>query len=402
MEKQRDKILVTTSSFPLSEKSNIGGGLFVYNLCERLTQNYDIYVLAPLIKDSKKETRFNNIFVNRYKIFGGKKLIRSSGIAATLSQNKLYFIFVPFFIISQLFAIRKYINKYKIGTIHAHWLIPQGIVAVLYKRIFNQKIKIICTSHGSDLNMNFGWIGRQLLKYTFNNIDSLTVVSQSLKDKAISQGYKKQVEIIPMGVDTCKFNRLETDEIRKKHNISGNVLLFVGNFIEVKGIEYLIRAIPTVFKSNPNTTLLLVGDGILKATFKKIAVDLNISDKVIFTGFIPNNELPHYFSTADILIMPSLNEGLGLVWVEAMACETLVIASNIDVFKAHIKDNINGFIVPVKNSKALAEKITEVLENKYKLDAVCKNARKYAIDHFEWEIVKKEYVALINTLIKFY
>jgi len=400
----KKKILVTTSSFPRFETDIAGGGSFVYDISKLIADDFDVYVLVPQGKDSDKESHIGGVTIIRYPyyLFKRNNLINENGLADSLSQNKLYYLFVPYFLFSQLFAIIKCVKKYNIEIIHAHWLIPQGIVACLYKKIFNRKVSILCTSHGSDLNKDFGFIGKLFLKFTFKNIDSLTVVSQSLKDKVISRGYKKAIDVMPMGIDTRKFKYIEIDKIRGKHNISGNVLLFVGNFIEVKGIEYLIRAIPAVLKSNPNTSLLLVGDGILKATIKKIAVDLNISDKVIFTGFIPNNELPHYFSTADILIMPSLNEGLGLVWVEAMACETLVIASDIDVFKAHIKDNINGFIVPVKNSEALAEKITEVLNNIEMLKSIRENARRYALEHFDWEIVKKEYVALINTLIKVY
>jgi glycosyltransferase involved in cell wall biosynthesis len=332
----------------------------------------------------------------RYFIFRRNSLLNVSGIAQTLSQNKFNFIFVPFFLISQLFAIKKNIKKFQIDTIHAHWLIPQGFAACLYKKIFNKKVKIICTSHGSDLNMNFGCIGKKLLKFTLKNIDSLTVVSEELKEKAVSIGYKNNIEVIPMGIDTAKFKHVETNEIRKRYNLSGKILLFVGLFNEVKGIEYLIRALPFVIKKQPAITLILVGDGMLNVKLKKIAEELGVTNNVIYTGLIPNNEMPLYFSTADLVISPSLSEGCPVVMMEAMACSSLIICSDIDAFQKHIKNDENGFIVQVKNSKAIAEKIIELLENPNELNNVRVNARKYALENFDWNIVTKKYDSILN------
>jgi len=393
---QKEKILVLTSSFPINENSNIGGGVFVYNLCERLSEEYEIHVLTPRIIDSEKESRFNAISIKRYSFLGSKNLIGMSGIAATLSKKKPAYIFVPFFLISQLLSLKKYIRENNISIIHAHWLIPQGIVAVFYKRIFNKEIKIICTSHGSDLNMNFGWIGKQILKSILQHTDSLTVVSQNLREKAIALGYKKKIEIIPMGIDTKRFNYINENGIKKKYRIKGDLILFVGNLIEVKGVEYLLRAIPEILLSKPNTTLLFVGDGILKERLNAISGELNIKNNIVFTGSISNNEMPNYFSAADIVVMPSLNEGLGLVWVEAMACKTLVIASDIDVFKHHIKHYENGFLVPVKNSQAIADMVLEVFNNLNKMDEIRENARKYVVSNFDWEIVTSKFVNILS------
>ena len=398
---KKKKILVTSSSFPRFENDIKGGGLFVFELCNKISNNIEVSVLAPLIKDSSKFSKIKNINIIRYPyyFFWRNNLINeNSGIAGALSKNKLYFIYVPVFLIKQLFAIKKNIKKNKIEIIHAHWLIPQGIVACFYKKYFNKKIKVVCTSHGSDLNMSFGFIGKMLLKFILKNTDALTVVSQELKEKAIALGYKKNIEVIPMGINVNKFKHIETNEIKEKYKLSANVLLFVGKYIEVKGIEYLIRALPKVLQTKPNTTLMLVGDGMLKEDLKKIASDLNISDKIIFTGFIANDELPKYFLSADIVVIPSLSEGCPVVMEEAMACSSIVVTSDIEAFQSHIKNDINGYMVPVKNSDALAEKIIEVLENKNELNSIRENARKYALENFDWEIVKDRYLKLLSEI----
>ena len=136
----------------------------------------------------------------------------------------------------------------------------------------------------------------------------------------------------------------------------------------------------------------------LKEDLKKIASDLNISDKIIFTGFIANDELPKYFLSADIVVIPSLSEGCPVVMEEAMACSSIVVTSDIEAFQSHIKNDINGYMVPVKNSDALAEKIIEVLENKNELNSIRENARKYALENFDWEIVKDRYLKLLSEI----
>jgi glycosyltransferase involved in cell wall biosynthesis len=397
MKKQKKRILVTASCFPRWENDIAGGGSFVYDISKLIADEFDVYVLVPQGKDSDKESHFGGVTIIRYPYFLFKRnnLINENGLADTLSQNKLYYLFVPYFLVSQLIAIIKCVKKYNIETIHAHWLIPQGIVACVYKKIFNRKVSILCTSHGSDLNKDFGFIGKLFLKFTFKNIDSLTVVSQNLKDKVIAQGYSMAIEVIPMGIDTKIFIAEESKKTRDVYNLKGRILLFIGNYVEVKGIEYLLRALPAILTIYPDITLLLVGDGILKPKFIKIAEELDIIDRIIFTGFIANEELPNYYSSADIVIMPSLSEGCPVVMAEAFACSSIVISSDIPAFQSHITDGITGFKVPVKNSKAIAEKVIEVLNENESLQAIRENARKYAIDHFDWEIVRENYIKLL-------
>jgi hypothetical protein len=98
----KEKILVTTSSFPRWEEDIEGGGLFVYNICKRIFDEFDIYVLAPLINNSEKYSVHGNIHVIRYRyfIFKRSNLINASGIAEILAQNKLYYISPHFFKLS--------------------------------------------------------------------------------------------------------------------------------------------------------------------------------------------------------------------------------------------------------------------------------------------------------------
>jgi glycosyltransferase involved in cell wall biosynthesis len=247
-----------------------------------------------------------------------------------LRANKLNFLQIPFFLFFQLLALRRIIKIEKINIIHAHWIIPQGLVAVVYKRLFHPKIKIICTSHGSDILGLKSLLTLPLKKYTLKNIDKLTVVSNLLKTEVSKMGVRPPIDILPMGVDLGRFGPDHRSvEIKRKYHIEGSFLIFVGRLSEEKGVKYLIEAMVAVVKEFPDTKLLIIGSGVLETELRNLSNNLNLSKNVIFTGYMQNASLPSYYATADILIGPSLREGFGLVFAEAMACGCPVIASDL-------------------------------------------------------------------------
>ncbi|HXH18430.1 MAG TPA: glycosyltransferase [Chitinophagales bacterium] len=397
----KPKLLVTTTSFPRWQHDTVGGGTFFIELLQPLSKQAEIHVLAPHFKGAPPYAEIEQIKVHRYKFFpfNAFELINQSGLAETLSRHKWKLLLVPFLLFFQLLNIHRLVKRHGISLIHAHWTIPQGIVAAFYKKFFNRSIKLLVTSHGSDLNMSFGSLGKNLNRFVLRNADALTVVSNALKEKAEKLGCAKAINVIPMGVNTDLFRHTEASRaLREKLGIRKWMLLFVGYFYEVKGIEYLLRAMPQIVKQQPETTLVLAGDGILRKKLTALANELGISSQVRFVGLVAPSLLPAYYSAADIVLMPSLEEGFGLVWAEAMSCASLVIASDINVFKTHILDGETGFLVKAKDEMAIAGKVVEVLGSIDKWHHVRNHARNYVQANFSWNIIASKYSAIISQL----
>lgn len=396
-----NKILVLTSTFPRYKGDT--SPPFVYELSKRLTKNNKIFVLAPFSPKSKMSETVDKMKIYRFRYwFDTESLITNGAMLPNLSRNKFYLFQVPFFVISQFINLVKIGNKEKINTIHAHWILPQGLVAVIYKKIFNKNIKIIITSHGGDI---FGLQKFNFLKrWIINNSSGVTVVSNAIKDKLIQLKIKNDnVKVIPMGVDLSKFNpKNYSDQIKRKYKIKGPFLLFVGRLTEKKGVQYLIKAMPLIIKKYPRTKLLIVGGGEMQDKLIKLTKKLEMEKYIIFTGPKPNDHLPKYYATADIFIGPSIRaknndtEGFGLVFVESIGSGCLTVASELPSIKDIIKKNKTGFFVKEKDSLSISNTVIKLIEKKNNLKKFRYDARNYMVNNFDWEIISKKYEKVLT------
>jgi len=402
----KNKLYITTSTFPRFKNDTIPN--FVFKLARDLAQSFDLTVFAPYSKGSKSNENMEGVTVNRYKYlpFNLGTLTSGGGILPNLKKSKLYFLQVPFFLLGQFWFLIKKINRSDNNVIFAHWIIPQGIIAVLYKKLINNKVKILVTSHGGDIFSFDNYFGNLLKKFVLNNVDAITVVSNAIKNKVMELGYKKEIFVFPMGIDTTMFSPEKYDSsIKEKYNIDSHFLLFVGRIVEKKGLIYLLKAMPAILSEFPKTKLLVIGDGPEKENLESLSKQLNIQNNVLFLGAIQHNLLPSYFATADIFIGPSIiaksgdREGFGLVFAEAMSSGTIVIATNLKA----VQDIVNkdtGFIVEQKNPTAISDSVIKLLKNKNKLDKMKLNARNHIVKNYDSKIVKNNYEKVIKRLFK--
>lgn len=387
----KPKVLVLTSSFD-----------FVYELATKLTNEYEIFFLAPAQRGSLSFEISDDIKIYRHKQFfiNNIDLAYGNGIYENLNKNKLKYLMLPFYFFFQILMLKKIIKQEKIKVVHAHWILPNALIAVLCKKIFRSDFKILATIHGSDFWGFNNKTGNLLKKYALKNIDSLTVVSNAIKKSLIENGYKKEVYVYPMGLDTTLFSPTKRDQkLREDLKMKGLFLLFVGRIVEQKGIRLLIQSMPTVIKEFPDAKLVVIGDGNLRNGMEELTRELKIAENVIFTGSLSHAELPRYFASADLFIMPSFSEGFGLVIIEAMSCKTIAVTTNLEVVHDIISDNKTGFFFEKISKQAIAEKITYILQNKKNFENIREKGRQSVIEKFDWDIVRNNYSGLINKLI---
>ena len=157
-------------------------------------------------------------------------------------------------------------------------------------------------------------------------------------------------------------------------------------------------------KRFPETILLIAGDGPEKNKIKKQISELDINKNVIFAGKISNKDLPPYYATADVFVGPSIitkkgdTEGLGVVFLEALASGTCVIGSNVGGIPDIIKNNKTGLLVKEKNSKELGEAIIKVLSDAKLRFKLAKQGHNYVKDRFSWKNVSKKFNGIIREI----
>lgn len=401
MNEPKAKILITTSTYP--RWKNDTSPPFVHELCQSLKDSgFHVYVLAPHTKGAKTFEKIDEITIYRYKYFPEKHqtLAYEGGILSKLKTKKIrYFAQIPFFFLCQLWSLKRIIKNEEINIIHAQWLIPQGLVATIYKKLFNRKIKVLCTSHGSDILGLRSKLSIRIKKFILNNTDYVTCVSKHLDTEIHKICSNVNSRVVPMGVDINLFSSDKYDpNFRLNCDNADPILVCVGRLSEEKGVVYLIQAIPEVLKTYPKATLLIIGEGPLKKHLEMLTKELSISNNVKFLGSLSKQEIAKYYASSDILISPSLYEGFGLVLAEALASQCFVISSELSAISEIIIDNHTGFVVPRANSKAISQKIQYILNNKDSLQQIKITGRDHVTSLFDWKIIGQKYKDIILAL----
>jgi len=216
----------------------------------------------------------------------------------------------------------------------------------------------------------------------------------------------EKVHISTMGIDFSVYRRIDKNRARDDLGLDSDkkYVLCVGAMVPRKGLDYLIRSIPTISEKLPNTELLLVGEGYCKKQLQLLAQKLHIQDKIHFIPAvdseprIPDEKLPLYYNAADVFVLPSLIEGLGVVGIEAMACETPFIGTNVEGIPSLVEQFEAGLLIPPRDSNAIASAVIKVLED----GATFSSNRERAKNYFDWHNVAKKNIDVYDVLFDRY
>jgi glycosyltransferase involved in cell wall biosynthesis len=398
-------VLVLTSTFPRWRGDK--DPPFVHELCQRLGPDFRIQVLAPHAPGARLREELDGIDVCRFRYFreAGEVLAYGSeqtggGILANLKRQPWCYGLVPLFFFAEVLSVARLLRRARFNLIHAHWLIPQGLAAILASRLVGSFVPILCTSHGADLFALRGALWERLKRFVIAACSGLTVVSRTMRERLLQLGHQSTpVRVIPMGVD------LEERFIPSPNPRREKSLLFVGRLVEKKGLEYLIRALPRILEKHSEVTLTIVGNGPEQTPAKKLCESLGILPQVSFLGAIPNAEMPARYQASQVVVFPSVvardgdQEGFGLVMVEALGCECAVVATDLPAIRDIIVDGKTGLIVPEKDPEALADKILMLLENPGLRSALGRDGRSFVWERYDWRNIGAQYRTLFEEMM---
>ncbi|MDQ1276712.1 MAG: hypothetical protein QG610_2290, partial [Euryarchaeota archaeon] len=247
-------------------------------------------------------------------------------------------------------------------------------------------------------NVNFGGCSR-LIAVTNGVKKGLMDIYSIPESKIVVINNGANVELfIPMNKDKVKHD-LKLDS-------SLQYICFVGNLIPWQGVEYLIRAAPLILKEYSRARFLVVGDGVMKKEWMRLADDLSLSDNFIFTGRVPYETVPMYINASDICVAPFIKErnskiGLSaLKTYEYLACEKPLVASGIPGVEDLIELSGSGISVTPEDPEELASAIMKLLPDESARNLMGNLGRRYIIENHSWNSVAKEVLAVCNDAIK--
>jgi glycosyltransferase involved in cell wall biosynthesis len=306
---------------------------------------------------------------------------------------------------------------YGFDIIHLHYPFFGGaeVIWLCAQRLKRKKAKII-------LHYHMDTVGQGLLKFIFKfhnqfilprivrKVDKIIFTSLDYgQDSNLSKLLAKQPDKfieVPNGVDSHNFLPTPKDQdLLKKYEIEPDqrIVLFVGGLDKAhyfKGIEYLMQAMNRLKNEKYWWKLLIVGEGELKKEYYDLAGQLNMGSKTIFTGYVPNSDLPKYYNLADVVVLPSVDrsEAFGLTLVEGMACAKPVVASNLAGVRSVVTEEVNGFLAKIKDADDLATKINYLLINPEVATQFGLAGRKTVEDKYDWGIIGRQLDELYKKL----
>lgn len=223
------------------------------------------------------------------------------------------------------------------------------------------------------------------------------IIGVSLFSLNIFDDFRGPKVIIPNGVNLNKFNP-NNPKINKFLDKKINIL-FLGRIEERKGLIYLLRAYRILKKKNQNIRLIIVGSGNLKRDYQKWVKNHKLKD-VIFEGKVKENKVPHYFSTCDIFVAPSIyGESFGIVLLEAMASGKPIVGFAIPAYKEILKGKGRDFLVKPKNWLGLAQKIEILIKNKEKRKEMGEWGQR-KVQKYSWNIIAEKVLNFYQELLK--
>jgi len=289
-------------------------------------------------------------------------------------------------------AIRRIQREFDFDLIDAHYYYPDGVAAALLSRLLGKPLVI--TARGTDLNLIPEYaIPRHLILWAAGQADASIGVCKALMDRLCELGADPaKLLVLRNGVDLDLFRPIEPAKARTKLGLGdGPWLVSVGWLVERKGHDIAIKALTQL----PGVKLAIIGDGELREDLEALAYREGVSDRVRFVGAVRQNELPEWYSSADALVLCSSREGWANVLLEAMACGTPVVASNIWGTPEVVQSATAGRLMYERTHGALAQAVVDLLGNYPDRQAV----RSYA-EGFNWEETTQGQLSLFRKIAR--
>ena len=248
---------------------------------------------------------------------------------------------------------------HEFDLIDAHYFYPDGVAAAMLGRSLNKPVVI--TARGTDVNLlpRFA-VPRRMIVWAARRAAALVTVSAALKTALTQLGVDGgKITVLRNGVDTRLFHPVDRASQRARLGLAGTVLLSVGNLVENKGHDLVLRALPEF----PDACLLVIGEGGEENRLKDLARALRIQDRVRFLGAMPQEQLAAYYGAADALVLASSREGWPNVLLEAMACGTPVVSACVGGTPEIVAAPEAGVLMAERSAQGVVEALKRLMRN---------------------------------------
>lgn len=292
------------------------------------------------------------------------------------------------------------IKTYHIDILHVHYAIPHAYAGYMAKQMLKREgieVPMVTTLHGTDITL----VGnhptyKEAVTFSINESDIVTSVSESLKQDTLRLfRIDKDIKVIPNFTNIKKSKETSPCKRTVMAKPEELIVTHISNFRKVKRIDDVVRIFYGIQQKLP-AKLIMVGDGPEREIADQLCKDLGIKSKVLFLG--NTSDIDRILCFTDLFLLPSASESFGLSALEAMATGVPVVSSNTGGLPEVNEEGVSGYLCPIGDVKAMAEKAIYILEDKARLAQFKQNARKVA-ERFDEEKIVPMYEALYYSAI---
>ncbi|OJX98336.1 MAG: hypothetical protein BGO96_03900 [Micrococcales bacterium 73-15] len=347
------RVLVLASTYPAHAQD--GTPAFVRDLSRELAREFTVTVLVPQVAGAALSEQDGGLRVRRFKYFFGHwQDLADGAILENLRSRPWRWLQVPSFFLASWLATRRALRRGNFDVVHAHWIIPQGIVA----RLALRGQPLVVTTLGGDLYALRGRAATLLKRWVVRRATLVTVMNREMAARVTDLGAAR-VEVAPMGADLEAVRSVPRVERTPGHLR----LLFVGRLVEKKGLAVLLQALRD--ERLATMSLTVVGDGPLRAELEARAEGLAVT----FLGQLGRDDLVQEYARHDVVVAPSVpgssgdQDGLPVALLEAMGAGCGIVASHLPGIDEAVIHDSSGLLVPAGDPQALTEAIVTISDS---------------------------------------
>jgi glycosyltransferase involved in cell wall biosynthesis len=382
------KVLFLTHAFPRYDGDVAGN--FLLRLASALgRQGVDVKVVAPAEPGLSESAKLNGTGIDRFHYAPRRfeTLAYGGNMAEQVRDSWSARLTLLGFLGAEFRSAVRARRAMQPDVVHAHWWFPSGLVGTWLAKLSHTPL--VTTLHGTDVRIARSVsMSRPAFRHVLQNSRVTTAVSRWLAHETQSIISAPAPLVAPMPVAADLFTPGGSRSVDK--------LLFVGRLTKQKGVDLLLQALP---KLPPGVSLDVVGEGPERQALETLARDLGVAGRIRWHGSQPQTALVGFYRSAGALVVPSADEGLGLVAVEAMLAEAPVVAFDSGGLPDVVQHDRTGTLVRERSPDALASAITQLLSRADRGRALGEAGRMHALSTFAPESVASRYIDIYRTAI---
>lgn len=351
-----------------------GAEVAIKEITDRISPDEIQFDMITLGRGELPFEKIGNVNVHRLNLYG------------FFAAAKLAYPFFAFYKAIQLHTKNNYDSIWSMMASYA------GFAGFLFKKKFPRVPFILSLQEGDNFERREG-IFKYLFKKIFTHADHIQVISNFLRDWAVRMGATCPIIVVPNGVDLELFSQKKLHaelEILKKEvgKKTEDIFLITTSRLVVKNATSdVIEALQYL---PDNVKFVVIGSGYQEKELQEKTKNLGLESRVNFLGFIPHKNMPQYLHISDIFIRPSLTEGFGNSYIEAMAAGIPVIATPVGGIVDFLIDSQTGLFCDVQSPKSIAQKVEKLIKDKESRDFIVKNALEMVKEKYQWSLIARD------------